>query len=122
MALFSDSARFTKTTSPMKANSQIHGFASPSTADHVGPAGYFAPEQDEKRNGWATRSFSRGRQPMDVKDRVSKTEPSRSDSYVRGALAKNGVMMAQPNADKCNSPGPGQYERSVFPVQSPVSK
>jgi hypothetical protein len=111
--LFCDEPRFSKAVVAHPSNSQIQGFSKDQTAKHIGPSAYFSPDIEDKRNGWASRSFSK-RQPM-LNDSPVRT--NRQDSYISGTLSKSGILSAP---SPKNSPGPGQYERSIFPLQSPV--
>ncbi len=98
MALFSDEPRFAAADAPLGLGadcSQIRGFSKSSTQEHVGPAAYYSSKEEEKRNGWASRSFSR-REPMNINDRISKHETSRSDSYIGGTISK-GIMLLSSN-------------------------
>lgn len=117
--LFGDEKRFKRNYSASKQDKQIHAATAPAADEMIGPGSYFSTNLDEQRNGWAKKSFSR-RQPMTPPASQRHSVFGRNDSFTTGVLTSYGALSAPMSPkDVLNSPGPGYYDRNVFPVGSP---
>lgn len=118
--IFSDEPRFQKSAIAHPTNRQIHGFSKLETEAHVGPGAYFTNSAEEKRNGWASKSFSK-RQPMTPSKTSSPA--NRNELYTAGVITSYGAIASPVSSKERLSPGPGHYEGNVisFSQDSPVS-
>lgn len=112
--LFGDEPRFYKDLKPNRT-SDISGYGQMTeTSSHVGPGAYYSESVNDKRNGWASNSFSK-RQPMSPN---SGRRVDRNHHYTAGHLCSSGIIIpGSPNVKP--SPGPGYYGGSI--ITSPTS-
>jgi len=71
--------------------------------DHVGPGVYYNSTEEQRRSGWAKKSYTQ-REPMARPSR----EVDRSHQYTNGELTSIGLALAG-SPDLKQSPGPGHY-------------
>lgn len=124
--LFGDEKRFNRPLVSSAVDRQILAVQNPATDEYVGPGAYFNTSEDEKRNGWGNKSFSR-RAPMTPtgKGRSDETSLSpngrfdRSDYYTSGVLTSYGAMAA-PSPRRSDVPGPGYYEGDILKSPRPM--
>lgn len=107
--IFGDEPRFQKSAVAHPLDRQIHGFAKLETDAHVGPGVYFSNGEEEKRNGWKSRSFSK-REPMTP----SKSPSSRNDHYTAGVVTSYGALASPLSPRERSYPGPGHYDGDLM--------
>jgi len=106
-AMFGDEPRFGKDVQIVKG--QLCGFKKAETDKNLGPGSYFAPTNDEKRNGWVNKSFSK-KEPMASGD----SSDSRY-SYQNGLVTSSGLAALPGTPQSRQGPGPGAYGDSDPP-------
>jgi hypothetical protein len=110
--LFGDEKRFGKTLVNSSRDPQVLPIKPPSTEQHLGPGSYFTNDQEDVRNGWKKKQFSK-REPM-TPTRSDLSIFSRQDHYTHGVMTSYGAISVPVYSPKKDSPGPGAYDRDIL--------
>jgi hypothetical protein len=108
--MFGDAPRFSSKQTPLQSDPQLQCSANNAT-ENVGPGVYYNTAQDNKRNGWGTKSWSSKREPMNPSS-SSPSKHERSDFYMHSTLSQKGELLAAPYYSS-DAPGPGYYDPTM---------
>lgn len=119
--LFGNEKRFGKTLVTSGVDSQVMGVKSDATDSSLGPGSYYNNFSEERRGGWANKSFSK-RSPMTPSKGHRQSTQSLSgvsldsrDLYQSAVMTSFGAI-AMPPSPKHNGlvPGPGYYDPDLL--------
>jgi hypothetical protein len=120
--MFGDAKRFGKSFVSSRVDSQVISVSDNATEDAVGPGAYFNSMIEEKRSGWASKSFSR-RSPMSLNRSndlsLIHSGTNNRDLYSSAIVTSYGAIAMPPSPmHHAPVPGPGYYNSNTNVVKS----